>query len=85
MESNFRENLCYRVSQINAPQFLLDFSGYKNALKGGIHSFAWSTKTFLYDIREPRYKQIKMGYQTFKHLNIGKSSVLKYDIALIYA
>ena len=23
--------------------------------KGGIHSFVWSTKTFLYDIREPRY------------------------------
>ena len=31
--------------------------------KGGIHSFVWSTKTFLYDIWEPRYKQIKMGYQ----------------------
>ena len=30
--------------------------------KGGIHSFLWSTKTFLYDIREPRYKQIKMGF-----------------------
>ena len=24
--------------------------------KGGIHSFVWSTKTFLYDILEPRYK-----------------------------
>ena len=24
--------------------------------KGGIHSFVWSTKTFLYDLREPRYK-----------------------------
>ena len=31
-------------------------------LKGGIHSFAWSTKTFLYDIRELRYKQNKMVY-----------------------
>ena len=26
-------------------------------LKGGIHNSIWSTKTFLYDIREPRYKQ----------------------------
>ena len=42
-------------------------------LKGGIHSFVWSTKTFLYDIREPRYKQIKMGYQISKCLNIGQS------------
>ena len=41
--------------------------------KGGIHSFVWSTKTFLYDIRDPRYKQIKMGYQISKCLNIGQS------------
>ena len=34
--------------------------------KGGIHSFVWSTKAFLYDIREPSYKQIKMGYQIKK-------------------
>ena len=40
--------------------------------KGGIHSFVWSTKTFLYDIREPRYNQIKMGYQISKCLNIGQ-------------
>ena len=32
-------------------------------LKGGIHSSVWSTKTFLYNIREPRYKQNNMGYQ----------------------
>ena len=53
--------------------------------KGGIHSFVWSTKTFLYDIREPRYKQIKMGYQISKCLNMGKSSVWKSDTAAIYA
>ena len=41
--------------------------------KGGIHSFVWSTKTFLYDIREPRYKQIKMGYHISKCLNFGQS------------
>ena len=42
-------------------------------LIGGIHSFVWSTKNFLYDIRETRYKQIKMGYQISKCLNIGQS------------
>ena len=42
-------------------------------LKGGIHSSVWSTKTFLYDIRGPRCKQIKMGYQISKCLNIGQS------------
>ena len=41
--------------------------------KVGIHGFIWSTKTFLYDIREPRYKQIKMGYQISKCLHIGQS------------
>ena len=42
-------------------------------LKVEIHSSVWSTKTFLYDIQEPRYKQIKMGYQISKCLNIGQS------------
>ena len=46
----------------NSPQFLLNFPGYKC----GIQSFIQGTKTFLYDIREPRYKQIKMGYQILK-------------------
>ena len=32
-------------------------------LKGEIHSSVWSTKTFLYDFRELRYKQNNMGYQ----------------------
>ena len=57
-----------------APQILLNFST-KNILecwdiihwKGGIHSFVWSTKTFLYDIREPRYKQIKIGFRFKKY------------------
>ena len=53
--------------------------------KGGIHSFIWSTKTFLYDIREPRYKQIKIGYQISLCLNIEKSSVWKSDTAAMYA
>ena len=53
--------------------------------ESGIHSFGWSTKTFLYDIWEPRYKQIKMGYQISKCLNIEKFSVWKFDTATIYA
>ena len=48
-------------------------------LKGEIHSSVWSTKTFLHDIRELRYKQIKIGYQISKILDIGQSSVLKSD------
>ena len=31
--------------------------------KGGIHSSVWSTKTFLYNIKEPRYKQNYMGHK----------------------
>ena len=31
--------------------------------KGEIHSSVWSTKTFLYNIREPRYKQNNMRYK----------------------
>ena len=32
-------------------------------LKDGIRSSVWYTKIFLYDIRKPRNKKIKMGYQ----------------------
>ena len=39
-------------------------------LKGEVHSSVWSTKTFLYDIREKRFKEIKMGYRITKVLNI---------------
>ena len=49
-------------------------------LKGEINSSIWSTKTFLYEIRKPRYKNIKMGYHISKFLNIGQSSVLKSDV-----
>ena len=44
---------------------------------GGIHSFVLNTKTVLYNIRGPRYKQIKMGYQISKCLNIGQSYCLE--------
>ena len=49
-------------------------------LKGEIHSSIWSTKNFLYDKREPRYKQIKIRYQIKKILDSGQSSVLKFDV-----
>ena len=63
----------------NAPQFLRHFSGYKRPKRLG-HDSVWSTKTFLYDIREARYKNIKMGYQITKVLYIGQSSSLKFDV-----
>ena len=48
--------------------------------KGEIYSSVLSTKTFLYDIREPRYKQIKTRYQISKVLYIGQSSAFKSDV-----
>ena len=42
-------------------------------------SYIWSTNTFLYDIKEPRYKLIKMGCQIKKN-SIGQISVLKSDV-----
>ena len=52
--------------------------------KGGIHSCVWSTKPFLYDIKEPRYKQIKMRRQ-IKINSIGQTSVLKSDVPYCFA
>ena len=49
-------------------------------LKGKIHIYVLSTKTFLYNIREPRYDQIKMGYKISKILEIGQSNVLNSDV-----
>ena len=43
---------------------------YMFYFKGGIHRSVWITKTFLYDIRELRYKQNNMGYHISKNLNI---------------
>ena len=53
-------------------------------MKGVIHSFIWSTKTFLYDIREPRYKQNNLGYQKSRDENNKQSNVLESDTAAIY-
>ena len=38
-------------------------AGYIFNLKGWIHSSLWSTKAFLYHIREPRYQQKNIGYK----------------------
>ena len=43
-------------------------------LKGRIHSFVWSTKKFLYDIRELRYKKIKIGYQICQNYIVCKKN-----------
>ena len=48
-------------------------------LKDRICSSVWSTKTFLYDIWELRYKQNNMCYHLSKIVNIEQSSVLKSD------
>ena len=54
-------------------------------LKDGIHRSIWSTKTFLYNIREPRYKQNNMRYKISRDL-IKKNNIiiLKSDTARIY-
>ena len=79
--------LMYRVSQKNAPKIVWIISLATNMLdscdishlKNGICSSVWSTKTFLYDIREPRYKRNNMEYHISKFLNIEQSSVMKTD------
>ena len=40
-------------------------------LKRGNHSSVMSTRTFLYDIREPRYEEVKIGYQISNFLDIA--------------
>ena len=52
--------------------------------KGKIHSSVWSTKTFLYDIRELRYKQNNMGYQISRIIKNDQSNSVKSDTATIY-
>ena len=80
-------NFTYRVSQ-KTPHFgFCWISLVENLLegwnifhfKGGIQRSIWSTKTFLYDIREPRYKQKNKRYYISKNFTIRQSSVLKTD------
>ena len=55
-------------------------------LKGGIHISVWSTTKCLYDIREPRYKQIKMGYQILKKWILDNlDRVLKSHVSYHFA
>ena len=42
-------------------------------LKGDIHSFVLSTSSFLCNIKEPRYKQNKKGYEIRRIWNIEQS------------
>ena len=53
-------------------------------MKSGIRSFIWSTKTFLYDIREPRYKENNLRYQKSRDENDKQSNVFELDTAAIY-
>ena len=57
----------------------------KKHLKGEIHISAWSTKTFVFDIRELRHKQNNMGYQISRIINKDQSDIVKSDTAAIYA
>ena len=50
-------------------------------LKGGIHSFVWSTKSFLYKIRELRYKQNNIGYQILK---IWRKKIINLIIIIMF-
>ena len=65
----------------NMPQFLLK---HPRRPKGGINSFVWSTKPFLYNIRKPRYKQNNMWYQISRIQNNEQSAILKSDTAGMY-
>ena len=58
----FKKNVTLSFSLISLAIDMLE-GRYISHLKGGIHSSVWSTKTFLYNIREPRYKQNDMGYK----------------------
>ena len=82
-----KRGLTYRVSK-EMPHFgfcLIFLAGnilegwYIFHLRGKIHRSVLSTKTFLCNIREPRYKKKNMGYHISKLLTIGQSSVLKTD------
>ena len=58
---------------------------YAPHLRVGFHSFAWSTKTFLYNIMEQRYEQNNMGYQISRILDNDPSNIFESDTAAIYA
>ena len=67
----------YRVSIKRCAAVFAKFLWLQTCLKAGtcffqnVGSIAPSTTTFLYNIREPRYKQIKMGHHISRKSNIG--------------
>ena len=67
----FRKNFTLGISIIFPVINMLEGYGIFH-LKGGIHSSVLSTKTFFYDIRNLRYKLIKMENQIWKILDIGQ-------------
>ena len=72
----FQKNFTIGISIISMALKMIE--GYViSHLKGGIHSSVLSIKTFLCDTHEPRHKQIKIGYQIKKILDIGKSFYLE--------
>ena len=58
----FKKNFTLGISIISPAINMLEGLDILH-LKGEIHSSVWSTKIFLYDIREPRYNQNKIGYK----------------------
>ena len=52
-------------------------------LKGGINSSVWGKKTLLYNIRELRNKQIKIGISDFQH-NKYWTNLMSYVVLLIF-
>ena len=67
----FKKNFTLGISIIFPVINMLEGYGIFH-LKGGIHSSVLSTKTFFYDIRNLRYKLIKMENQIWKILDIGQ-------------
>ena len=76
----FKKNFTLGISVISPTINMLEGLDISH-LKGEIHCSIWSTKTFLNDIRELRYKQNNMEY---KISNDEQYYILKSDTAVIY-
>ena len=61
----FKKNFTHGISIISLVINMLEDWGISH-LKGGINSYVWNTKIFLYDIREQRYKQNNLSYQIWR-------------------
>ena len=47
--------------------------------------FCLEYENFLYNIKEPRYKQIKIGYQNLDRLDNGQSRAMKSHVPHYFA